>query len=91
MTSAKYQAAVDQYKAQGYRPAQVDGYTVNGRPYFAAIWTKGGKSAWVARHGLTGAAYQAEFNKWTAQGYKLTDVSGYSQGGQARYIAIWEK
>ena len=32
MTSAKYQAAVDQYKAQGYRPAQVDGYTVNGRP-----------------------------------------------------------
>jgi hypothetical protein len=25
------------------------------------------------------------------QGYRLTDVSGYDVGGQARYAAIWEK
>ena len=25
------------------------------------------------------------------QGYRLTDVSGYNVGGQARYAAIWEK
>ena len=46
---------------------------------------------WVARHGMTSAKYQSEFNKFARQGYRLTHVSGYAVGGQARYAAIWEK
>ena len=46
---------------------------------------------WVARHGLSGAEYQAEFNKWTGQGYRLEQVSGYGVGNQVFYAAIWEK
>jgi len=46
---------------------------------------------WVARHGMTSAAYQAEFNKWTQQGYRLREVSGYGVGNQDFYAAIWEK
>ena len=49
--------------------------------------------AWVARHGLSGAQYQSEFNQWTGQPYFLRPicVSGYEEGGQARYAAIWAK
>jgi CubicO group peptidase (beta-lactamase class C family) len=47
--------------------------------------------AWVARHGLTGAAYQSEFDRWAAAGYRLTSVSGYEVGGSARYAAVWRK
>ena len=47
--------------------------------------------AWVARHGLTGADYQSEFNRWTGAGYRLTSVSGYEENGDARYAAIWRK
>ena len=46
---------------------------------------------WVARHGMTAAEYQAEFDQWVGQGYRLTDVSGYNVNGTVRYAALWEK
>lgn len=46
---------------------------------------------WVARHGMTGAEYQRQFDQWVGQGYRLTDVSGYNVNGTVRYAAIWEK
>jgi cytochrome c biogenesis factor len=91
MTSAQYQAEFNKYVAQGYRLAQVSGYSVNGQERYAAIWDKSATSAWAARHGMTSAQYQAEFNKYVAQGYRLAQVSGYSVNGQERYAAIWDK
>lgn len=94
MTSAQYQSAFNGYVAQGYRLVLVSGYVVNGVDYYAAIWEKSSTptGAWVARHGLTSAQYQAEFDKWVGQGYKLTVVSGYTlSGNQDRYAAIWIK
>ena len=58
---------------------------------YAAFWEKGAGPAWRARHGLTSAQYQQEFNTLTKQGYRLVHISGYSVGGQDRYAAIWEK
>ncbi|NEZ41000.1 serine hydrolase [Paenibacillus alvei] len=46
---------------------------------------------WQARHGLSSAQYQAEFNSLVSQGYRLIDINGYSVGGVDRYAAIWEK
>jgi CubicO group peptidase (beta-lactamase class C family)/transposase len=43
--------------------------------------------AWVARHGLSAADYQSEFNKWTAQGYRPVQLSGHSD----RFSVIFEK
>lgn len=48
-------------------------------------------AAWVARHGLTSAEYQAAFDQYTQQGYRLTNVSGYMEGNKERYAAVWEK
>jgi hypothetical protein len=47
--------------------------------------------SWVSRHNLTSAQYQTEFTSWTGKGYRLSQVSGYSDGGQDRYAAIFEK
>ncbi|AFY91960.1 hypothetical protein [Chamaesiphon minutus] len=91
LTSAQYQAEFDKYVAQGYRLVQVSGYGVNGQDRYAAIWDKSPSTAWVARHGLTSAQYQAEFDKYVAQGYRLVQVSGYGVNGQDRYAAIWDK
>jgi Bacterial tandem repeat domain 1 len=55
----------------------VSGYGVNGKDYYAAIWDKSSSPAWVARHGMTSAQYQAEFDKYVGQGYRLVQVSGY--------------
>ncbi|KMW60451.1 Beta-lactamase [Candidatus Rhodobacter oscarellae] len=47
--------------------------------------------SWVARHGMSAGQYQSAFDTFTAKGYRLTDVSAYNVGGQARYAAIWAK
>lgn len=46
---------------------------------------------WVSHHGMTAAQYQAKFDELVAQGYRLTDVSGYNVGGTVRYTGLWEK
>jgi hypothetical protein len=46
--------------------------------------------AFQARHNLTGAQYQAEFDRLAAQGYRLVRISGYEDGGD-RYAAIWQQ
>lgn len=91
LTSAAYQAAFDAYLSQGYRLVHVDGYTVGGVDYYAAIWDKSSSGAWVARHGLTSAEYQAAFDGYVSQGYRLRHVSGYAVGSEARYAGIWER
>ena len=91
LTSAAYQQEFNRLTGLGYRPIEVNGYGVGGRDYYAAIWERRSGPAWVARHGLTSAAYQQEFNRLTGLGYRLIDVSGYNVGGQARYAGIWER
>jgi Bacterial tandem repeat domain 1 len=90
LDSAQYQTKFDQLAAAGYRLIRVAGYEVNGHDLYAAIWEQKDGPAWQARHGLTSAEYQQAFNDLTSQGYRLTDVSGYTSGGQERYAAIWE-
>ena len=91
MTSAQYQSEFNTWTGQGFRLTHVSGYTVAGQARFAAIWEQKPGPAWVARHGLTSAQYQAEFNTWVRQGYRLVVVDGYESAGEARYAAIWEQ
>lgn len=92
LTSAQYQQAFNVYTSQGYRPVKVAGYVVNGVDYYAAIWDKAPSPGWVARHGMTSAGYQSEFNNWVSQGYRLSVVSAYTlPGNQDRYAAVWVK
>lgn len=91
MSSKKYQDYFTKYSKKGFRLTSVDGYLVNGKVYYAALWEKGSTSGLVARHGLTGKQYQDEFTKWSKKGYRLIHVDGCSDGKKARYAAIWQK
>jgi len=46
---------------------------------------------WQARHGLTPAAHQAEFNLLTNRGYRLVKIAGYELDGEPRFASIWNK
>lgn len=91
LTPAQYQSRFDSLSKQGYRLVNVSGYERGGSVRYADLWVKGSGPAWVARHGLSNAEYQAVFNDLGKQGYRLTYVNGYAVGGQDRYAAIWEK
>lgn len=92
LTGAQYQAEFDKWVGQGYRLTYVSGYAVGTEARYAAVWDKvPSGAAWVARHGLTSAQYQAEFDELVAQGYRPLLVNGYGVGGTAYYAAIFEK
>ena len=90
MSAAQYQAAFNQYTAQGYRPVDISATgTGQGAGTFAALWSKA-PGTFVARHGLTSQGYQSVFDDLTAKGYRLVDVEGYTtQGGVVRYAALF--
>lgn len=91
MTADAYQAEFDLRLKQGYRLVKVCGYGIPGQDYYAAIWEKRGGPEWQARHGMTAAVYQQEFDQLVRQGYRLVHVSGYGIGRKDLYAAIWEK
>ncbi|MEO0895573.1 MAG: serine hydrolase [Bacteroidota bacterium] len=91
MTSATYNKIVNDNAKAGYTLRYVDGYTVNGKVRFAAIWTKGLNSTITARHGLSGSQYQTLYQDMKKKGFRLIHIDGYNQGGKATYAAIWKK
>lgn len=45
---------------------------------------------WYARHNLTAAQYDDEFDRLNEDGWQLRRVQGYLSGGSLRYLALWE-
>ncbi len=89
--ASEYQFTFDHITKSGYRPVWVDGFEVNGKNYFNAIFRPADGVAWVARHGLTAAQYQDEFDLRTPQGYRPLQVESYTDGAAIRYAVILVK
>jgi hypothetical protein len=71
LIASDYQTTFNQLTAQGYHPVLANGYATAAGPRFACIFQQGATGAWVARHGLTAAQYQAAFDQFVGQGYAL--------------------
>ena len=91
MTGAEYQAWFDERIKAGMHLTQVNGYTVNGQARYAAIFEGGPGAVGITHHGMTGAQLESRIDAYGRQGYRLKEISGYQDGGQDRYAAIWEK
>lgn len=91
LTALQYQNEVNSLGAAGYRVLRVNGYTVSGTDYFAAIWEQSSGVPWVASHGLSFTQYQQHFDQLLSQGYRITHVSGYGAYGATKFAAVWER
>jgi len=101
LTSKEYQTQFNQLVAQGYRPVKVWSKTLQvfdyqpgetPRPgYWASFEKKPGTTPWAARHGISAAAYQTEFNTWTSRGYMPTDINVACVNGVVSYCVIFDK
>ena len=67
----------------------MDGFDAGEQAYFNAIFRANDGTGWKARHGMTGAEYQAEFDAEVARGWQLLHVDSYLSGGQVRYASIF--
>ena len=83
---AGYQKWFNGYTQVPMRPSIVD---ANGGHQFAALFTDDTVGTWVSRHGMTGADYQAEFNRQTAAGLMPVIVQGSGTGSGIRYTAVF--
>jgi CubicO group peptidase (beta-lactamase class C family) len=93
-TAANYQVVFNSetqlagYQLAAYRPAYV---SLSGDQNYCSVFKDDVVGAWVARHGMTSADYQAEFDKQNAAGSYPICVQGGGSGGNTRYAAIFAK
>jgi CubicO group peptidase (beta-lactamase class C family) len=92
MTSNEYQTEFGDLRARGH---QLTGVTALSSPSgstatkFAAVWNDGSWRGYHAHHNMTSSGYQAKFDEYAADGYKVIYVTGYASNGSSRYAAIW--
>lgn len=89
LSAAQYQQASDDNWKQKRRLVYLDSYVHGGQPYFSAIWSSKPAGKYKARHGLTSAQYQSEWQSATGSGMRTRGVAGYGVGNSARYAAFW--
>ena len=93
-TGASYQGVFNAetqlpgYQLASYRAAYV---SLSGDHIYCSVFKDDVVGGWVARHGMTAADYQAEFNKQTAAGLYPICVQGGGSGDNTRYAAIFAK
>jgi polyglycine hydrolase-like protein len=85
-SSDDYQNWFNSYTGKGMRPTTVD---ASDDLQYAAIFTGDSIGAWVARHNLTSAQYQAEFDAQAGQGRFPISVQGGGLGAGIRYAAVF--
>jgi len=74
------------YQLAGYRPAYV---ALSGDQVYCSVFKDDVVGPWVARHGMTAADYQSEFDAQNAKGFYPICVQGGGSGGATRYAAIF--
>jgi hypothetical protein len=85
-----YQCLFDQAVSANYEPVWIDMFDVGGDTRVNAIFRPKTPGDMQAFHGLTGAQYQGEFDKWTGKGYRPVIVESYLDNG-VRYAAVFKK
>lgn len=79
-----------EYLDEGYQVTQINGYTIDGVDYYSGIWEKTEVEEWKARIGMSRDHMQNYFDKYIAEGYTVTQVSGYERAGKPLFAALWE-
>ncbi len=89
LTPAEYQEEYESNRDGGLHLAYVDAYVHQGRVFYSALWSRAGGGAIVARHGLTGAQYQEQWEDARRAGKLTRATSGVEVDGRAAYVAFW--
>lgn len=91
VTEDRYQAAIDSWAGEGFRPIDLSVVRSGGVTRFSAIWGQEAGLPWIARHRLTAIEYQQLFDDLSSQGYRLRCFSPYDNGYGERFACIWDR
>lgn len=86
---ADYQALYDAQSKANRKPAYINAYMHQGKPYYSVVFAQM-PGARKDRHGMSSAAYQDEFNDAMAHNLPTRAVAGIDGAAQQhRFIACW--
>ncbi|HKQ76400.1 MAG TPA: hypothetical protein VJ810_22080 [Blastocatellia bacterium] len=89
--SARYQTEFDNNAKLGRILSYLDVCSINGVPYFSAIWDSSRRLSYYARHNIDAATYHSEYLKMTSQVWAPRIVTGYQNGDNVNYAAMWSQ
>ncbi|MFN7917359.1 MAG: serine hydrolase [Vicinamibacterales bacterium] len=87
--ASDYQSRFDQAVATGRAPVLVTATGSGNGAIFAAVFEAGVRGAWVARHNLNRAAFEAADVQATAAGLTLRSMSIYGTPGAELFAGVW--
>jgi CubicO group peptidase (beta-lactamase class C family) len=87
--AAGYQAFFNKWSAKGYVPVLLSATGSRSNAIFAAVFEKRNYNAWVAKHDMTQAAFDAENQKAKDNHLILKTCSTYGSATDRRYAAVW--
>lgn len=92
LTSTQFKSEYNKLTQQGLRPVCISSYIVGNQVHYASIFEKRpNNSVWVSFQDLIESNYKIELDKWTKLGYKITDLSSYTNDGKDFYSVIFDK
>jgi CubicO group peptidase (beta-lactamase class C family) len=91
MSDATYEAKLNEYKTNGFRPTDVEVEGGSSRKY-ACIWRKNTDGrAWEVRTKLSDSEFSAKWEEMKNSGFRPVDQESHKLGSQTYYGAIWIK
>lgn len=91
LTAGNFLELDDKWRKNNYRLIDISGHRYKGKDEYFAIWEKTEGAPYVVEVNMTSSKYQSKFNSLKGKGYRLTHISGFAAGAQAKFSAIWEK
>ena len=85
-TSFNAETQLPGYTLNAWRPTYV---TLSSDQIYCSVFKDDVVGPWVARHGMTAAEHQAEFDQQNANGFYPICVQGGGVGDQTRYAAVF--
>jgi len=89
LDASEYQKWLETTARSNRHLVYVNAYRHDGETMFSAIVRSGVSTKYAARHDLTAATFQNEFETWTGKGLRTQLVTGYRSGSSHRFAALW--
>jgi uncharacterized protein (UPF0297 family) len=83
-----FQQIYNELDDQGYVPRYIDGYSVDGEAFYAAVWEQTNDDLNV-RYNLTSQQLELFTREMDDHRFEPVQISGYSVNGEPRYAAIF--
>lgn len=91
MTQAAYQEKFNQMHAAGWVNIDITPYRDGATLKYSGVWVKRPYTDYAAYAEMTAADYQAKFDQFFKQGFRVMRFVEYQRQNETRFAAIWEK